>query len=59
MASWEDVAAVCRARPLHRKDLDELGEGAPTGPVLVASEPDLIEAWAGRAPRRLLADHSR
>ena len=29
-----------RERPLHRKDLDELGEQAPSGPVLVASVPD-------------------
>ena len=85
-------------RPLRRKDLDELGEDAPTGPVLgarvpdegakralVADEPDVYfttshfngypavlvrldaldqdaltelagEAWACRAPRRLLAE---
>jgi hypothetical protein len=29
-----------RERPLHRKDLDELGDAAPTGPVLVAYVPD-------------------
>ena len=29
-----------RDRPLHRRDLDELGDTAPTGPVLVASVPD-------------------
>jgi hypothetical protein len=29
-----------RERPLHRRDLDELGASAPTGPVLVASVPD-------------------
>jgi hypothetical protein len=29
-----------RERPLHRKDLDELGEAAPSGPVLVAYVPD-------------------
>ena len=29
-----------RERPLHRKDLDELGGTAPTGPVLVAYVPD-------------------
>jgi hypothetical protein len=29
-----------RERPLHRKDLDELGADAPTGPILVASVPD-------------------
>jgi hypothetical protein len=29
-----------RERPLHRRDLDELGAGAPAGPVLVASVPD-------------------
>jgi len=88
-----------RDRPLHRKDLDELGADAPAGPVMVASvpdegaktallaaEPDVYfttshfdgwaavlcrldrldetaltelagEAWAARAPRRLVADH--
>ena len=88
-----------RERPLHGRDLDELGASAPTGPVLVASlpdegakaallaaEPDLYfttshfdgwsavlvrldrldatslrelaaDAWAARAPRRLVADH--
>ncbi len=66
VASWDDVARVCRAlpgaaevaspsgrrrwavrgrtflreRPLHRKDLDELGESAPDGPVMVAYVPD-------------------
>jgi hypothetical protein len=87
-----------RERPLHRKDLAELGESAPDGPVLVASlpdegakaallaaEPDVYfttshfdgwaavlcrldrldeqsltelagEAWAARAPRRLVAE---
>lgn len=66
MATWEDVALVCRAmpgtaeavsasgrrrwtvrgrtflreRPLHRTDLDELGDAAPTGPVLVVYVPD-------------------
>lgn len=86
-------------RPLRRRDLEELGDDAPTGPVLgasvpdegakhalVASEPDVYftthhfdgyaavlarldrldaaalrelaaEAWACRAPRRLLAEH--
>jgi hypothetical protein len=29
-----------RERPLHRRDLHELGDTAPTGPVLVASVPD-------------------
>jgi hypothetical protein len=29
-----------RERPLHRKDLDELGADAPEGPVMVASVPD-------------------
>lgn len=29
-----------RERPLHRRDFDELGAGAPEGPVLVASVPD-------------------
>src|SRR3954467_6976871 len=29
-----------RERPLHRKDLDELGDTAPSGPVLVAYVPD-------------------
>ena len=29
-----------RERPLHGKDLAELGDDAPTGPVLVASVPD-------------------
>jgi hypothetical protein len=88
-----------RERPLHRKDLDELGDAAPTGPVMVAyvpdegakaallaDEPDVwftthhfdgypavlcrleelteegleelaAEAWASRAPRRLVAEH--
>ena len=88
-----------RERPLHRKDLAELGDDAPPGPVLVASVPDagaktallaaepgsyftvshfdgwaavlcqldnldeqsLLElaadAWAARAPKRLLAEH--
>ncbi len=66
MATWDDVAAVCRGlpgttelrsgsgrrrwqvrgktylreRPLHRKDLDELGDDAPTGPVLVGAVAD-------------------
>jgi hypothetical protein len=89
-----------RERPLHRKDLAELGEGAPAGPVMVASvadegakaallaaEPDIYfttshfdgwaavlcrldrldehsltelagEAWAARAPRRLVDEVS-
>jgi hypothetical protein len=88
-----------RERPLHRKDLDELGDAAPSGPVMVAyvpdegtkaallaEEPDVWfttsrfdgfpmlmcrldaldevsltelagEAWAGRAPARLVAAH--
>ena len=29
-----------RDRPLHRVDLDELGDAAPTGPILVAYVPD-------------------
>jgi hypothetical protein len=29
-----------RERPLHRRDLDELGAEAPGGPVMVASVPD-------------------
>jgi hypothetical protein len=29
-----------RERPLHAKDLAELGDAAPTGPVLVAYVPD-------------------
>lgn len=29
-----------RERPLHRKDLDELGRAAPDGPVMVAYVPD-------------------
>ena len=29
-----------RDRPLHRKDLDELGADFPAGPVMVASVPD-------------------
>lgn len=29
-----------RERPLHGKDLDELGADAPDGPVMVASVPD-------------------
>jgi hypothetical protein len=86
-------------RPLRRKDLEELGDTAPTGPVLGASVPDegakralveaepdvyftthhfdgyaavlvrldeiepaaltelVGEAWACRAPKRLLAQH--
>jgi hypothetical protein len=86
-------------RPLRRKDLEELGDTAPTGPVLGASVPDegakralvdaepdvyftthhfdgyaavlvrldeieptaltelVGEAWACRAPKRLLAEH--
>jgi hypothetical protein len=86
-------------RPLRKADLAELGDDAPTGPVLgarvpdegakralVAAEPGLYfttshfdgypavlvrleeldgegltelveEAWASRAPRRLLAEH--
>jgi hypothetical protein len=88
-----------RERPLHRRDLDELVDAAPGGPVLVAyvadegvkaallaAEPDVWfttshfdgwpalmcrldaldrqaltelagDAWASRAPRRLLAEH--
>jgi hypothetical protein len=88
-----------RERPLHRKDLDELGAAAPAGPVLVAYVPDegarvallaeepgtgfttphfdgtlmlmcrldamdeqslselAAEAWASRAPRRLVDSH--
>ena len=87
-----------RERPLHRRDLDELGDAAPGGPVLVAyvadegvkaallaAESDVWfttshfdgwpalmcrldaldrqaltelagDAWASRAPRRLLAE---
>ena len=86
-------------RPLRRRDLEELGDAAPTGIVLgarvpdegakaalIAEEPDVYfttshfdgypailcrldrldeqsltelaaEAWACRAPRRLLAEH--
>lgn len=86
-------------RPLRRKELDELGDAAPGGPVLgvrvadvgakealLASEPGVffttshfdgypavlvrldaidadelrelvVEAWADRAPRRLVAEH--
>jgi hypothetical protein len=86
-----------RERPLHRTDLAELGDDAPSGPILVAyvpdegakaalvsTEPDVYfttahfdgdpivqcrldaldersltelvgEAWASRAPRRLVA----
>jgi hypothetical protein len=86
-------------RPLRRRDLDELGDAAPGGPVLaarvpdegakaalIAEEPDVYfttahfegypavlcrldrlddaaleelasEAWACRAPKRLLAAH--
>jgi hypothetical protein len=88
-----------RERPLHRTDLDELGDAAPSGPVmgaavpdegakeaLLSTEPDLyfttthfdgwaavlvrldrldpgslrlaVEAWASRAPRRLVAEHA-
>ena len=39
-----------RERPLHRKDLDELGDEAPDGPVMVAYVPD------EGAKRALLAD---
>ena len=43
-ASWPAALArgrtFFRERPLHRRDLDELGVSAPTGPVLVASVPD-------------------
>ncbi|TFV52510.1 MmcQ/YjbR family DNA-binding protein [Blastococcus sp. TF02A_35] len=88
-----------RERPLHAKDLAELGPAAPQGPVavvsvpdesakaaLLAAEPDVCfttshfdgwaavlcrldrvdgpvlaelvgEAWASRAPRRLVAEH--
>jgi hypothetical protein len=88
-----------RERPLHRKDLDELGATAPAGPVLVAYVADegakaallavepgvwfttahfdgwpalmcrldrldpegltelVGEAWAARAPRRLVLEH--
>jgi hypothetical protein len=88
-----------RERPLHLKDLAELGEVAPTGTVLVAYVPDhgakaallaeepdvyfttshfdswpavlcrldrlddesldelVTDAWASRAPRRLVAEH--
>jgi hypothetical protein len=88
-----------RERPLHRKDLAELGDAAPTGPVLAAHVPDegaktaliteepdvyfttshfdgysavlcrldeldarsltelVTEAWACRAPKRLVAQH--
>jgi hypothetical protein len=123
MATWDDVARICRAlpgttestsygsrawkvhdktfvweRPLRRRDLEELGDTAPAGPVLgarvpdegakqalLAEEPDVYfttahfagypavlvrldtidlqdlselagEAWACRAPRRLLAE---
>jgi hypothetical protein len=38
VADWDDVARV--ALPLHRKDLAELGEDAPAGPILVAWVPD-------------------
>ncbi|MET0764028.1 MAG: MmcQ/YjbR family DNA-binding protein [Blastococcus sp.] len=86
-------------RPLRRRDLEELGADAPTGPVLAASVPDegakralvaaepavyftthhfdgyaavlvrldeidaaaltelVGEAWACRAPKRLVAQH--
>jgi hypothetical protein len=86
-------------RPLRRADLAELGNAAPTGPVLAARVPDegakaalvadepevyfttahftgypavlcrldrldagalqelVVEAWACRAPRRLVAEH--
>jgi len=86
-------------RPLRRKDLEELGDAAPDGPVLgarvpdegaraalIADQPDVYftishfdgypavlvrldeldraglaelveDAWACRAPRRLLAEH--
>jgi hypothetical protein len=92
-------ATFVRERPLHRKDLAELGTDAPTGTVLVAHVPDqgakaallaeepdvyfttshfdgwpavlcrldrldeqaltelVTEAWASRAPRRLVAEH--
>lgn len=86
-------------RPLRRRDLEELGDAAPAGPVLGAAVPDegakfalvadepeiyfttahfagyaavlvrldrldgdalrelVTEAWACRAPRRLVAEH--
>jgi hypothetical protein len=53
-----------RERPLHRADLDELGDAAPDGPMLVAYVPDeeslvelVSEAWASRTPFRLVAEH--
>jgi hypothetical protein len=88
-----------RERPLHQKDLAELGDAAPDGPILVASvpdegakaallaaEPDVYfttshfdgwaavlcrldrldeqsltelagDAWAARAPRRMVKEH--
>jgi hypothetical protein len=54
-----------RERPLHRKDLTEIGDAAPDGPVLVRLERlDEIslrelaaDAWAARAPRRLVAEN--
>lgn len=98
--SWrvKDKAFVWE-RPLRKKDLAELGDAAPTGPVLgayvpdvgakaalITEEPDVYlttshfdgypvvlcrldrldgqaltelaaEAWACRAPKRLLAEH--
>jgi hypothetical protein len=92
-------ATFVRERPLHDKDLAELGDAAPTGTVLVAYVPDhgvkaallteepdvyfttshfdswsavlcrldrlddaslhelVTEAWASRAPTRLVARH--
>jgi hypothetical protein len=54
-------------RPLRRRDdLAELGEAAPTGPVLGVRVPDEgaeeglaelgADAWACRVPRRLVAE---
>ena len=100
LRSWrvKDKAFVWE-RPLRKKDLDELGDAAPSGPVVAASVPDegaktalvteepaayftthhfdgyaavlcrldeldgpsltelVTEAWACRAPKRLVAEH--
>ena len=37
---WCGAGRSCGSGPLHRKDLAELGDAAPSGPVLVAYVPD-------------------
>jgi hypothetical protein len=47
-ASWkvDGKKLVVWERPLRKKDLEELGEAAPSGPVLGASVADEGEKWA-------------